>query len=355
MKNNTSLDTDLATPKNTAVKSGSSLFSSLSKNFSLVIRKYTPLLILLGLVILFTLISPNFMTANNMKLMLRQVSFVAITAVGLMFVMVSGGIDLSVGSQMIFTNIVLALMISTNDYGLGLPPLIAIPICILMGTILGMINGFLSNILKIHPLIITLGTSMIYKGLGYIVADGRNISGLPESFRFWGQGYIGPVPVPIIIMIIVALIGAFVLQKTYFGRHVFAMGGNQEAARLAGLDVIRMKLVVFAIGGFASGITAVLLLSRVFNGQVTTGAGLEFDALTAALLGGVSFIGGEGTIFGLITGVMIIGVLNNGMQLFGLQDFYQNLVKGAVLLIAVGFDVYQKSRRAKETVARVTE
>ncbi|MEW5868150.1 MAG: ABC transporter permease [Chloroflexota bacterium] len=335
------------------MKKNPSLFTDLSGNIGLVIRKYVPLLILLGLVLLFTLISPNFMTGNNLKLMMRQVSFVAITAVGLMFVMVSGGIDLSVGSQIILTNIILALMVSTNDYGLGISPLIAIPVCIALGTVLGMTNGLLSNLLKIHPLIITLGTSMIYKGLGYIVANGRNISGLPDSLRFWGQGYIGPVPVPIIIMIIVAFIGAFVLQKTYFGRHVFAMGGNAEAARLAGLDVNRMRVIVFAIGGFTSGITSVVLLSRVFNGQVTTGAGIEFDALTAALLGGVSFIGGEGTIFGLVTGVMIIGVLNNGMQLFGLQDFYQNLVKGAVLLAAVGFDAYQKSRKAKETVEKV--
>jgi ribose/xylose/arabinose/galactoside ABC-type transport system permease subunit len=334
-------------------KNNPTLVATLFRKSTVLIRKYTPLLILTGLVILFSFIAPNFMTFGNIRLMLRQVSFVAITAVGLMFVMVSGGIDLSVGSQMIFTNIVLALLISTNDYGLGLNPLIAIPICIGMGTLLGMANGILSNMLKIHPLIITLGTSMIYKGLGYIVANGRNVSGLPDSFRVYGQGYVGPVPVPIIVMIVVALIGAFVLQKTYFGRHVFAMGGNPEAARLAGLNVNRMKLLVFAIGGFASGITAVLLLSRVFNGQVTTGAGIEFDALTAALLGGVSFIGGEGTILGLLTGVLIIGVLNNGMQLFGLQDFYQNLVKGAVLLAAVGFDVYQKSRKAKETVEKV--
>ena len=154
-------------------------------------------------------------------------------------------------------------------------------------------------------------------------------------------------------MIIVLFIGAFILGKTYFGRYVYTMGGNEEASRLAGVNINKMKLSVFAIGGFASGITSVLLLSRVFNGQVSTGAGIEFDALTAALLGGVSFKGGEGTIFGLFTGVLIIGVLNNGMQLFGLQDFYQNLVKGAVLLLAVAFDVYQKNRKAQETVAKV--
>jgi ribose/xylose/arabinose/galactoside ABC-type transport system permease subunit len=334
------------------MKKKSSIFSNLASNIGLVIRKYAPLLVLLGLIILFTLISPNFMTANNIKLMLRQVSFVAIAAIGLMFVMVSGGIDLSVGSQIILTNICLSILIS-QDFPYQLSPIIAILIILAMGTILGLTNGLLSNLLKIHPLIITLGTAMIYRGLGYIVAGGRNIGGLPDSFRLYGQGYAGQVPVPVIIMIIVALIGAFVLQRTYFGRYVFAMGGNQEAARLAGLNVNRMKLTVFAICGFTAGISSVLLLSRVFNGQVTTGAGIEFDALTAALLGGVSFMGGEGSVFGLMTGVLIIGVLNNGMQLFGLQDFYQLLVKGAVLLAAVGFDTYQKSRKAKETVEKV--
>ena len=334
------------------MKNNPAISTGLSRNIGLVFSKYAPLFILLGLILLFTIISPNFMTFNNLRLMLRQVSFVAIVAVGLMFVMVSGGIDLSVGSQIIFTNICLAIMIS-EDLPYQLNPIIAILICLAMGTFLGMTNGLLSNLLKIHPLIITLGTAMIYRGLGYIVAGGRNIGGLPDSFRLYGQGYLGLVPVPVIVMIIVALIGAFVLQKTYFGRYVFAMGGNQEAARLAGLNVSRMKLTVFAICGFAAGITSVLLLSRVFNGQVTTGAGIEFDALTAALLGGVSFVGGEGSVFGLMTGVLIIGVLNNGMQLFGLEDFYQIVVKGVVLLAAVGFDTYQKSRRAKETVEKV--
>jgi ribose/xylose/arabinose/galactoside ABC-type transport system permease subunit len=326
-------------------------FKKLSGNVRRFASEYTPLLILLITILLFSFIAPNFNTLNNLRLMVRQISFVTISAVGLMFVMVAGGIDLSIGSQIILTNIVLSLMISST-YGYGIDPLIAIPICIALGTILGMTNGFLSNILRIHPLIITLGTSYIYRGLGYIIASGRNIDGLPDSFRVYGQGYVGPVPVPIIIMIIVSIIGAYFLHNTNFGSRVYAMGGNQEAAHLVGINIKRMKLSVFAIGGFASGIASVLLLSRVFNGQVTTGAGIEFDALTAALLGGVSFAGGEGTIFGLITGVMIIGVLNNGMQLFGLQDFYQNLVKGALLLAAVGYDQYQKSRKAKETIEK---
>jgi ribose/xylose/arabinose/galactoside ABC-type transport system permease subunit len=329
-----------------------SLIKDLSGFIEIIFRKYTPLLILLVAIVIFSYIAPNFLSLGNFRLMLRQMSFVTISAIGLMFVMVGGGIDLSVGSQIILTNIVLSLMIS-NTYGYGIDPLIAIPVCIALGTFLGMTNGVLSNILKVHPLIITLGTAFIYKGIGYIIAGGRNIDGLPDSFRVYGQGYFGPIPVPIIIMIFVIIIGAYFLHSTNFGSRVYAMGGNQEAARLVGINIKQKKVVVFAICGFASGITAVVLLSRVFNGQVTTGAGIEFDALTAALLGGVSFAGGEGTIFGLITGVMIIAVLNNGMQLFGLPDFYQNIIKGALLLAAVGYDQYQKNRKARETVMRI--
>lgn len=331
------------------MKEEPSVFNELSARFGTLARNHVPLLILLGTIVLFSIVAPNFLSVGNFRLMIRQVSFVTISSVGLMFVMVAGGIDLSIGSQIIFTNIVLSLLMSST-YGYGIHPFIAIPICVAMGTVLGLINGLLSNILKIHPLIITLGTAYIYRGLGYIVAGGRNIDGLPDSFRFYGQGYVGPVPVPIIIMIIVSIIGAYFLQSTTFGSRVYAMGGNQEAARLVGIDIKGMRVVTFAICGFASGIVAVLLLSRVFNGQVTTGAGIEFDALTAALLGGVGFAGGTGTILGLITGVFIIGVLNNGMQLFGLQDFYQNVVKGVLLLAAVGYDQYQKSRQVREAI-----
>jgi ribose/xylose/arabinose/galactoside ABC-type transport system permease subunit len=316
---------------------------------ALVVRKYTPFLILIGLVLLFSLFADNFMTPGNIRLLLRQVSFKAIAAVGIMFVMVSGAIDLSVGHQIVVTNIVLAILMAR----FGVHPALAIPLCLVLGTGLGMLNGFLSNWLRIHPLIITLGTSEIYRGMGLIIADGKNIMGLPDSYKFWGQGYVGPIPVPIIVMIVVALIGHFVLSRTYFGRYVYAMGGNPEAARLAGVNVKRMKVIVFAICGFTGAISAVLLLSRVFSGQISTGVGIEFDGLTGAMLGGVSFMGGEGSVFGLLTGVLIIGVLNNGMQLLGASTYSQYLLKGAILLVAVGFDTYQKRRKAKETIAKV--
>lgn len=324
-------------------------FQNFSNTARSILKKNVPFLILVLLVVLFSFIAPNFMTFGNLRTLIRQISFAGISAVGLMFVMISGGIDLSIGSQIVFSNVLLAIMMV--DW--KLPPAAAIPLILLVGTGLGAINGFLCVKLKIHPLIITLGTSAIFKGMGYIINQSRNIMGFPDSFRWFGQGYVWGIPVPVIVMIVVALIGSFILTKTYFGRQIFALGGNEEAARLAGVNIDGMKVILFMICGFISSITTVLLLSRVFAGQTVTGQGLEFDCLTAALLGGVSFKGGEGSIFGLMVGMLIIGVLNNAMQLATFPDFSQTVVKGAVLLIAVAFDVYQKNRKAKETVARV--
>jgi ribose transport system permease protein len=323
--------------------------TNLRSRLGSVMKKNVPFLILLLLLVIFSFMSDKFMTFGNIRILIRQVSFAGISAVGLMFVMISGGIDLSIGSQIVFTNVLLAIMMA--DWKLD--PRLAIPLILVVGTGLGAVNGFLSISLKVHPLIITLGTSAIFKGFGFIINGSRNIMGFPDSFRWFGQGYVWGIPVPVIVMILVALIGSFILTRTYFGRQVFALGGNEEAARLAGVHINRMKVILFMICGFISGITAVLLLSRVFAGQTVTGQGLEFDCLTAALLGGVSFKGGEGTIFGLITGIIIIGVLNNAMQLASFPDFSQTVVKGTVLLIAVAFDVYQKNRKAKETVAKV--
>lgn len=320
-----------------------------SARLGATLQKNVPLLVLVFLLILFTFIAPNFMTFGNLRTLIRQISFAGISAVGLMFVMIGGGIDLSIGSQIVFGNVLLAIMMV--DW--KLPPAVAIPLILLVGTGLGVINGFLCIKLKIHPLIITLGTAAIFKGVGYIINHSRNIMGFPDSFRWFGQGYVWEIPVPVIVMILVALLGAFVLTKTYFGRQIFALGGNEEAARLAGVNINGTKVILFMISGFITSITTVLLLSRVFAGQTITGQGLEFDCLTAALLGGVSFKGGEGSVFGLMVGMLIIGVLNNAMQLATFPDFSQQVVKGSVLLIAVAFDVYQKGRKAKETVARV--
>jgi len=311
--------------------------------FNVNMRKYVTYFILIGLVILFSAIAPNFSTPNNLILLLRQASFTFISAVGLTFVMISGGMDLSIGAQIVLTNVLRAILMAR----VGLDPVLAIPLCLMLGTLLGLTNGFLAVRLRVHPLIITLGTMTVFKGLGYIAANGSTVSGLPDSFKWFGQGYVGPIPVPIILMIIVGLIGWFVLTKTYFGRYIFALGGNEEAARLAGVNTNRLKIIVFGICGFFSAITSTLLLSRVFSGQVYTGQGMEFDCMTAAVLGGISFKGGEGSITGLLAGVLIIAVLNNALQLLSLVDYYQMVIKGIVLMAAVGLDTYQNNRQNK--------
>ena len=313
-----------------------------SSNLLAFLKKYVTLLVLLGLLLLFAAIAPNFATPNNFVILLRQVSFTAISAVGIAFVMISGGMDLSIGAQISLTNVLAAILMAR----LGVPPPLAILFALALGTLLGALNGYTSILLKVHPLIVTLGTMTIFKGIAYIAANGNSISGLPESFKWLGQGYIGPIPVPVASMALVVLAGGFVLNKTYFGRYIFALGSNEEAARLAGVNISRMKIFVFALCGFFSAITLLLLLSRVFSGQVTTGQGMEFDCMTAAVLGGVSFKGGEGSITGLLTGVLIIGVLNNALQLLSLGDYYQMVVKGVVLLAAVGFDTWQKNHKA---------
>ena len=288
----------------------STFFTNFGGRLGSVMKKNVPFLILVFLLILFSFVAPNFMTFGNLRTLIRQVSFSGISAVGLMFVMISGGIDLSIGSQIVFSNVLLAIMMV--DW--KLEPAVAIPLILLVGTGLGAVNGILCIKLNIHPLIITLGTSAIFKGMGYIINRSRNIMGFPDSFRWFGQGYVWGIPVPVIVMVVVSLIGSFILTRTYFGRRVFALGGNEEAARLAGVNINGMKVLLFMICGFISSITTVLLLSRVFAGQTITGQGLEFDCLTAALLGGVSFKGGEGNVFGLMVGIIIISILLRDLE-----------------------------------------
>ena len=189
----------------------STFFTNFGGRLGSVMKKNVPFLILVFLLVLFSFVAPNFMTFGNLRTLIRQVSFSGISAVGLMFVMISGGIDLSIGSQIVFSNVLLAIMMV--DW--KLQPAVAIPLILLVGTGLGAINGFLCIKLNIHPLIITLGTSAIFKGMGYIINQSRNIMGFPDSFRWFGQGYVWGIPVPVIVMVVVALIGSFILTRTY--------------------------------------------------------------------------------------------------------------------------------------------
>lgn len=306
------------------------------------IKKYAIVLVLIGLIIMFSIISPVFFTASNLINIFVQQSYVIIAAIGLAFVMISGGIDLSIGYQMSLVSIITSM--SMMWFNLPIP--VAILIGLFTGVILGVFNGLASNKLKVHPLIITLGTMTIYQGLSYIISKSNPIFGLPAEFKFIGQGYIGPIPFSVILMVIVALTASFILNKTYFGRFVYAVGGNEEASRLAGIQIERMKLIIFAICGFFVAISAIILVARAGSATSATGVGTEFTAITAAVLGGISFKGGSGKIWGVIIGVLILGVLSNGMQIVGLGTYPQYVAKGLVLLAAVWFDTYQKEKQS---------
>jgi ribose transport system permease protein len=312
------------------------------------VKKYAIYLVLLLLVVCFTFTTESFLTANNLFNVLRQISMLGIVAVGISFLMIAGGIDLSVGSQISFV----CMLISWLMVYMHVHPILAILVGIIATTFIGLMNGILTVTLRIHPLMITLATMTIVAGLTKMISGGKAIFGFPTSFRIIGQGYVGSIPIPVIILLISALIGSFILNRTYFGRYVLALGGNEEAARLSGINTARMKLILFSISGFFAGIAGVVLLSRTNSGQPNAGMGFEFDVLTAAILGGISIMGGIGSISGVLTGVLILGVLSNGLVLMNVGDYYQSIIKGMVLLTAIGLDNLQHRSKKKKSVVQ---
>ncbi len=298
--------------------------------------------ILIFLIILFVVLSissPYFLTVDNLTKVLRQVAVVGIVTVGMTMVILTGGIDLSVGAILGLTSVILAkLMVS----GISIFP--AIIVTLISGMVLGLFNGFLINKIKISPLITTLGTMTIFSGITYIITGGGTIYGFPKGFSFIGQGYFLRVPVPIIILAIIYIIGFFVLNSTRFGRYVYGIGANEKASVLSGVDVTKMKYIVYMISGLLASLASVVMLSRINSALPNTGVGLEFNVVTAVVLGGVSVNGGEGKLQGVIIGLLIIGILENGMILLDVGEYVQTVVKGAVLLTAVGIDNKLKLR-----------
>ncbi len=229
---------------------------------------------------------------------------------------------------------------------MGVPMALAIIITLAASTLIGVLNGFMVSTIGIPALIATFATQTAFSGIALIICDGQPINGFTESFKVFGQGKIGPVPVPVIIMILCFALGAFILNKTYFGRYFYAVGGNIEAARLSGIRTGRVKYLVFALSGFFAGLAGLVLLSRVNSGMGNAGLGYEFKVITCVVLGGVSVSGGSGRMSGVVAGTFIISALNNGMVLINLNSWVQNIVLGIVLVLAVGFDCYQKKRQA---------
>lgn len=298
--------------------------------------------VVIVLVMAFTIANPRFIYPANLLIMLRQVAVWGIASVGMTFVILLGDIDLSTGSLITFVNV----MCSYLMVNMGVPMGLAIIIALAASTAIGLLNGFMVSTIGIPALIETFATQTAFSGIALILCNGQPINGFTEAFKIFGQGKIGPVPVPVIIMLLCFGLGAFILDKTYFGRYFYAVGGNIEAARLSGIRTGRVKYLVFALSGFFAGLAGLVLLSRTNSGMGNAGLGYEFKVITCVVLGGVSVSGGYGRISGVVAGTFIIGALQNGMVLMNLNTWIQDIVLGIVLVLAVGFDCYQKKKRA---------
>lgn len=310
-------------------------------------------MILLGFIVLCIItgiLSSNFFTVTNWLNILVQCSIVGIIAVGMTFVIITAGIDLSVGSILAFSAIVAGMMLKN---GISIP--LVILTALIIGLVIGYANGFFITKFNVPAFIVTLATMSIFRGFTLVVSDGKNQalsvskSANPSLFEHFNNfskigDKIGPVPIPIIIMIIIFLIGYYILQYTTFGRNLYAIGGNREAAKFSGINIGRIELMAYTITGLLCGISGVVLNSRLGAALPNAGVGYEMDAIGAVVIGGASLAGGEGTIAGTILGVLIIGVLNNGLNLMNVNPFYQQVVKGTVILIAVLVDQIKRRK-----------
>ncbi|MEC0242409.1 ribose ABC transporter permease RbsC [Paenibacillus dokdonensis] len=308
-----------------------------SKGFqvSQITQKLGPLLGLIILIIIVSVLNPSFLEPLNILNLLRQVSINALIAFGMTFVILTGGIDLSVGSILALSSSFVANMMVA-----GFDPIMSIIIGCLLGGVMGMINGLLITKGKMAPFIATLATMTIFRGLTLVYTDGNPITGLGDSmtFQLFGRGYELGIPVPAITMIITFAILWVILHKTSFGRKTYAIGGNEKAAIVSGIKVSRTKIMIYSLAGMLSALAGAILTSRLNSAQPTAGTSYELDAIAAVVLGGTSLSGGRGRIVGTLIGALIIGTLNNGLNLLGVSSFYQMVVKGIVILIAVLID-----------------
>ena len=299
----------------------------------------TTVIALIILMAVITIINSNFLTANNLLNLLLQVTSNALIAFGMTFVILTGGIDLSVGSILALSSALTAGLL-----GSGMPVTLAILISLIMGCILGMMNGLLISYGKLAPFIVTLATMTIFRGATLVYTNGNPITkGLSDTFlfQFLGQGYIVGIPFPVIIMFIVFIVLYVLLHKTSFGKSVYAIGGNEKAAYISGVKLNKVKIIIYSISGMMASISGLIITSRLSSAQPTAGASYEMDAIAAVVLGGTSLSGGKGRILGTLIGALIIGVLNNGLNIIGVSAFWQQVVKGVVILIAVLIDRFK--------------
>jgi ribose/xylose/arabinose/galactoside ABC-type transport system permease subunit len=298
------------------------------------LAKYGIYLALFVLCAVLSIISPAFLSAENLLNVLRQVSINGMIAVGMTFVIITGGIDLSVGSVMALSAVVATSLAHPNTYPVIVPVLVGL----LVGLLCGGINGLLIARWKVAPFIVTLGMMTAARGLTLVYTNGRPINNLSDAYNQIGGGYVAGIPIPVIVLVGIIAIGIFVLNFMKFGRHVYALGGNEAAAKSSGLNINFIKIGVYSIVGITAGLAGVVLSSRVMAGSPVLGQGYELDAIAAVVIGGTSLFGGVGSVAGTIVGALIIGVMNNGLDLLNVSSYYQQVVKGVIIILAVLLD-----------------
>ncbi len=325
------------------------------RRFDLVnlFSRFAPLIFLFLLVGLLSILEPGFRSPFNLFNVMRQISFIGILAVGMTFVILTAGIDLSVGSVLAFAGIVCAsaakgtrdlLQGGVTDPG-GIYVLYAVLAAVGVGLAVGLLQGTLIGKAGIPAFIVTLGGLGAWRGATLVWSNGQPISSFSDDFTFWGQGFIGPVPVPVIIFIGFVIVGHIVLKYTKYGRWIYAVGGNMEASRLSGLPTTALIVSVYVISGLCAGVAAFLLTSRLNSAEQIAGQGYELDAIAAVVIGGTSLFGGRGGIIGTFIGAMLIGVLNNGLVVLGVPSYYQPIVIGSIIVLSVFVDQVAKARR----------
>lgn len=307
------------------------------------VEKWYLFLVLCLVIVFFSVASPKFLTVRNLTNIFVQNAYLVIATLGIMMIMISGGADLSVSYQMGLNAVIMGMMMDA-----GIPTWIVVCTGLLVGVILGLINGVITVSLKVHPMVTTLATMTIFQGGAYVLCGALTFSNFPASFKWFGQHYIGGVlPVSVVIMVVMVIIAHVMLTYTYFGRSIYALGGNEEATRLAGINTVFMRVMTFVVSGLFVAVATIVFTSRMGSAAPAMAADAVFTCFSACVLGGISFRGGAGKVMGVVLGVMIFGCLSTGMQLIGLSTYSQYIVKGILLIAAIAYDNFQKSARGQ--------
>jgi inositol transport system permease protein len=321
-----------------------------------LLSRHAPALCLVLLMVVFSILEPAFLSPQNLFNVMRQISIEGLIAIGMTFVILTAGIDLSVGSLVALAGLVAAMIAkgstassfslsggAAEGYGWFAAMLGAMGV----GLLGGFLQGFAITRLKVPPFVVTLGGLSIFRGLALMISAAGPISGFDAAYRWWGQGRIGSVPVPVIIFLTIAFAAFIVLRYSRYGRQVYAVGGNREAARLSGVNVPGVLLSVYVIIGFLAGLAGFILSARLNSSEAVAGMGYELNVIAAVVIGGTSLFGGVGSIFGTVVGSVLIGVLINGLVLMNVNSYVQQIIIGLILVAVVAFDQFAKSRRLK--------